>query len=113
MQLFEAYEFEEEIERQREASNNKYQVFLKLVANIQEFNFEISRENNLGVFIGMQKLRAELTLREKNYQIRLQMEDLQANVFHCRAHQRAKTYVPIINRNCVLDRSANLLELTY
>lgn len=61
----------------------------------------------------MQKLRAELTLREKNYQIRLQMEDLQANVFHCRTHQRVKTYVPIINRNCILDRSANLLELTY
>jgi|LakMenEpi03Aug12_release.lakeMendotaPanAssembly.Ray.scaffolds.fasta_scaffold1252165_1 hypothetical protein len=61
----------------------------------------------------MQKLRAELILREKNYQIYLQMEDLQANVFHCKAHQRKKTYVPIINRNCILNRTTNLLEITY
>jgi hypothetical protein len=41
------------------------------------------------------------------------MEDLEADVFHCKKYQKLKTHVPIIKRNCILDRNINLLELTY
>lgn len=41
------------------------------------------------------------------------MEDLSANVFNCKKYQKLKTYVPIIKRNCILDRNVNLLEMTY
>lgn len=59
------------------------------------------------------KLKASLTVREKNYQLKISMEDFEANVFNCKKSQKLKTYVPIIRRNVVYDGSTDLLEIKY
>lgn len=81
--------------------------------NIKEFTFEISKEDTFGVSFKIDRLKTELILREKNYLVSLSMEDLEADVFNCKKYQKLKTYVPIIKRNCVLDRSVDLLQIQY
>ena len=88
---------------------SKLQVFLKLNANIEELTFEISKESTFGVSFDIKKLKASLIVREKNYQVSLSMQDMQANVFNCKKAQKLKTYVPIIKRNCVFDGITDLL----
>ncbi len=93
----------------RETSNNKFQVFLKLTVTIRSLTFEISKENLFGVSFNISQLKSSLILREKNYQLKLHMEDFEANVFNCKKSQKLKTYVPIIKRNVVYDGNTELL----
>lgn len=97
----------------RETSSGKFQVFLKLTLNIEELSFEISKESVFGVCFNIDKLKASLIVREKNYQVKLSMEDFEANVFNCKKSQKLKTYVPIIRRNVVYDGSTELLSINY
>lgn len=114
VEYFQLYEFEAEINKMRDSTSlSKLQVFLKLNANIEELTFEISKESTFGVSFDIKKLKASLIVREKNYQVSLSMQDMQANVFNCKKAQKLKTYVPIIKRNCVFDGITDLLQIKY